>query len=107
MPECTLEEIFKGPWGLVEHRRSEVESGHFGVFAKILEEEICRHFSTAEGVAALMEVHPSTACRWLRRYDPRYIVRDGAHWYHLEDVARIIQSRKESKTQPSKEKHHA
>lgn len=97
MPFCTLEEIFKSSWGIIEHRREEVESGKFGIFEKVMEEEINNQFLHCDGVAALMEAHPSTAMRWLDDANARFIVHATRKLFIKQDAFAVVERRKEIK----------
>lgn len=97
MPYCTLEEIFQSPWGIIKNRRAEVESGKFGIFDKVMEEEISNQFLHCDGVAALMEAHPSTAKRWLDDADPRFIIHDQKKLFMKEDAFAVVEKRKQIK----------
>lgn len=97
MPQTTLEEIYKSPWGVVGHRRRDIESGPFGTLDRILREEVERAFLPIDRVAELMSAHPSTARRWLAASDPLYVVTDGRKLYRRDDVAAVIAARAESK----------
>lgn len=97
MPYCTLEEIYKSPWGIIEHRRAEVESGKFGIFDKIMEEEINNQFLHCDGIAALMEVHPHTAKKWLDDADARFIIHGQRKLFMKEDAFAVAEKRKQKK----------
>lgn len=97
MPYCTLGGIYQSPWGIIEHRRAEVESGKFGIFDKVLAEEINNQFMHCDGVAALMGAHPSTAMRWLDDADAGYIIHDTRKLFIKEDAFAVVEKRKEIK----------
>lgn len=107
MPYCTLENIYNSPWGIVESRRSEIEKGTYGVFERILAEEIGKHFLSTDEVAQLMEVHPSTARRWLHDSDPRYILHEARTLYFRMDAMEIVDKRKRKKEEAAAKKTSA
>ena len=98
MPECTLQEIYKSPWGIVASRRADVEGASYGGFGKIMDEEIAKQFIAIESVAELMDVHESTARRWVSREDPRFITRGFRKLYCREDVQAMIATRLRQKS---------
>ena len=107
MAEIILSELYPTPWGIVESRRSEIESGGYGIFERVLNEEIYKLFYPLSKVAQLMDCHPSTARKWLwEDNDPRYIVKDGEMLYHKDDAIATVEHRKSvkaAKKQKSKE----
>ena len=44
MGVATIDELFKGPWGIVESRRKEIEAGPFGTSDRIYEGEVASNF---------------------------------------------------------------
>jgi hypothetical protein len=82
----TIDELFKGPWGIVESRRKDIQAGPFGSFDRIYEEEVSSNFVPIQKVAALLDCHEATARDWLRQCDARYIKRTLAHLYYTVDV---------------------
>lgn len=83
--------------GLVASRRDDIESAPYGGFEKILDEEVREHFLSINGVAAVMEVHETTAWRWLAQSEPRYIEKDRQKLYLREDVLVVKGRRAASK----------
>jgi hypothetical protein len=81
-----IDEIFQGPWGIVEERRTEIETGHYGAFDRIYQEEIEKNFLPISSAAELLGCHESTARDWLREADSRYIIRGAAYLYLVTDV---------------------
>lgn len=94
---CKLEEIYKTPWGIVAHRREEIEHAPFGGYQKILDEEIAERFVDIDAVARMMDCHPSTATNWLKRSDARFIKLQGKNRFMREDIQKTIDLRATSK----------
>ena len=92
--ETTLRELFQAPWGILQARRGEVESGPYGAHDRIMEEEISSQFLPVESVAGDMGCHEATARKWMREHGGRYIVRAGRYCYYRPDVIRIAALRK-------------
>lgn len=94
MSYCTLDSIFESPWGIVEHRRPEIESGAYGHFEKILNEEIGRRFLSIDGVAQVLDAHPSTIRRWLKNSYLRFIIHEQRKLYFKEDALEVVERQK-------------
>jgi hypothetical protein len=82
----TINALFGGPWGIVESRRVEIESGSHGTFDRIYAQEVSRNFLPIQVVAGLFDCHESTARHWLRKRDARFIACGLSHRYYLPDV---------------------
>jgi hypothetical protein len=89
MQYTTIEEIHKSPWGIVARRRKEIERGAYGVFDKVLAEEIDKQFPTAKMAAKIMVCSESTARRWLQDSDSRFIVHEGITRFCRDDVVKV------------------
>jgi hypothetical protein len=89
----TIDELFKGPWGIVENRRQEIEAGSFGAFDRIYQEEAASNFLTIQEAAALLDCHESTARNWLGQCGARYLARGLAHLYYKLDVEKELAER--------------
>lgn len=103
MPLTTIQDIFASPWGIVECCRQEIEGSGAGGFDRIIRRETDRSFPSARLAAGMMGCCESTARRWLREHDARYIVQAGMNRYYIEDVARIGELRLGSKKTPRDE----
>lgn len=102
MPQTTIEEVFQGPWGIVQSRREEIESGSFGSFDRIHQEEVSRNFLSLPRAMQLLNRSESTARKRLQ--DARYIMRGGAHWYYLPDVQAVKSAIEEAERQRAAKK---
>jgi hypothetical protein len=94
---ATIDQLFSSPWGIVEFRRLEIEVGPYGAYERVLEEEVGRNFVSATRVATLFDCHESTARKWLRRYDARFIIRGSSYLYFKPDVEKAKVHRTEQK----------
>jgi hypothetical protein len=97
MGETSIEDLFDGPWGIVESRRSEVETGSYGAFDRVYDEEVVSNFLPIREVASMLGCHESTARDWLNRCDARYIKRSLAHLFYRPDVETAKAKRAELK----------
>lgn len=103
MPELQLEELYPTAWGIVENRRSKIETGSYGSYERILREEIAKIFFPLTKVSQLMLCCATTARKWMwEQCEPRYIVRCGEVLYHKDDVARAVSHRKSIKESKKK-----
>lgn len=93
MPQIELHDVFKSPRGIVEGRWDEIESAGYGAFDRILDEEVRKQFLSTEHVAYLMDACTSTARRWLRDHNPRYIVYETKTLYLREDAEAVVAAR--------------
>lgn len=89
MPLTTVQAVFGSPWGIVEHRRGEIEIGHFGAFDRIYGEEVARWFLSIDRVAGLLECHESTARKAMQKHDCRYLAEGNSFLYYLKDVEMV------------------
>ena len=94
---CQLTDIYDSPWGIVEHRRAEIESGAYGTFDRVFAEEVDKAFPAIEQVSLAMECSVSTARRWIEKSDTRFIVVEGKNRYLREDVLALKERRDASK----------
>src|ERR1700753_2628119 len=93
MPEVSLEQIFKGPWGIIGDRRKEVETGPHGIFEKVFKEELDKHFVSVKRVAGLGSCSVSTAYRWIDKIKARYIIHENKALVFREDAEKILKLR--------------
>jgi hypothetical protein len=97
MALTTIDELFGGPWGIVESRRQEIESGSFGAFDRIYKEEVARNFIPISKVAGLLDCHESTARKAMQGGNARYVTEGQSHLYFKPDVDSAQQQRAEAK----------
>lgn len=93
MALTSIDELFGGPWGIVESRRGEIESGAYGALDRIYQQEVAVNFLAIGMAAAVLGCHESTARKRLREADARFIERDQAHLYYRPDVESLKQKR--------------
>ncbi len=94
----TIDDLFGGSWGIVEARRHEIENGPYGTLKRVVEEEVERNFLPISVAAALLDCHESTARKWLRRFDARFIAEGQSHRYYGPDVEEAKGRRTERKS---------
>lgn len=99
MGMVTVESLFNGPWGIVESRRDEIESGAHGAFGRVYEEEVARNFLPIGKVAELLGCHEDTARKRLHQADARYIKRSLAHLYFKADAEAVKARRAAAKAE--------
>jgi excisionase family DNA binding protein len=85
--------LFSGPWGIVEARRQEIESGTYGTFERVFKEEVERTFLPIEETAALIGCSESTARKWLRECDAKFIAIGQLYRYYKPDVEKATAER--------------
>jgi hypothetical protein len=76
--EITVKDIISGSWGLVAHRRKEIEDEAFGTFDRIVNEELLEITYSIEELAKELRKSISAARKFADRHDIRYIC-IGAH----------------------------
>lgn len=94
MPRCEIDDIFNGPWGMVEHRRAEIETKPYGAFDRIHKEEMAKNFLRIERAAEKLQCCASNARAWLAEHNTRYVVEGGVFLYYKQDVDKAIALRK-------------
>lgn len=94
MSLISVKELYGTPWGVVEHRRAEIENGPFGTFDKVYAEELLKKFCTIDMAATMISCSASTARKWLNQLKARYICEGGGNLFVLEDVRMVRDKRK-------------
>jgi hypothetical protein len=98
MGKITIDQQFNGPWDVVETRKQEIESGPYGTLERVFKEEVGRNFIPVAEAALLVDCHESTARKWLRRCDARFIADGLSHRYYRLDVEEAKAERAGRKT---------
>ena len=98
MPLITIEQFYgKESWGIVRHRRDEIENGPFGSFEKIVAEEFGKRFCILDQAGAAMRLRPRSSVYWLRVSDARFIIHNGVKHYFRDDLSKATELRSESR----------
>ena len=93
MGQCELKDFFDGTWGIVAHRRDEIERGGSGTFDRVLREEMDKNFVDYQGAAEIPEVSPGYASSLLMNKGVRYIMHNSARAFLIEDVNALYRKR--------------
>jgi hypothetical protein len=80
-----ITELFPTYRGILESCWQEALDSPHGAIDNLIDREITRHFCTSFYLSFMMEASISTAQRWLKKWQPRYIVHNNQNFYLTQD----------------------
>lgn len=102
MPQVFLKDLFNGAWGIVAHRRQEIEDGSAGAFDQILLEEMKNHFSDSRDAGKILDIESNYARKLLGEAEADYVLHNNEKYFLNESVNSLARSREKNKTDLAK-----